>query len=264
MSWLQNPQWHFQRNSDILIAAPRESFFCSAEAIIQDHTICFFLLTRWQVIKRRVKLCLREQSPTLAVLINILLLACCFWRASAETDCQGHEVSLYWMWESRPVCCERAMGALPFGFSLNFPHVTLSPCTSADGPGMPHPVGSHRPRPPQMVLITDHFKLNDFESWCFRGNQLLLCQQQQGKTHRCTWNFIRVRKLGNPSSVPLSGIISTVWVSQGQLALYAGKWNGMRGECFLVGRPSKRRWDPFSGYTNFMGFMSFRHKATNG
>lgn len=133
-----------EKLSDILIAAwapaPLEFFFCSNEAIIQDHTICFFLVTRWQVIKRRAKLCLCEQSPTLAVLINILLLACCFWRASVETDCQGHEVSLYWMGESKSVNGEGARAAFTFTFLLTIIHASLCACVSSDGPAVPHPV----------------------------------------------------------------------------------------------------------------------------
>lgn len=195
-----------EKLSDILIAAPREFFFCSAEALTQDHTICFFLLTRWQVIKRRAKLGLCEPSPTLALLINILLLACCFWRASAETDCQGHEALVYWMGESKPVCWEGVMGTVTFAFPLIVLHEALSARTSTDGPGMPHPARSHHSRPLQMVLITDHFKHNSFESWCFRGNKGLW-QPQWQQMHRCTWNFVQVRKTGNPSSVSLSGII---------------------------------------------------------
>lgn len=195
-----------EKLSDILIAAPREFFFCSAEALTQDHTICFFLLTRWQVIKRRAKLGLCEQSPTLALLINILLLACCFWRASAETDCQGHEALVYWMGESKPVCCEGVMGTVTFAFPIIVLHEALSARTSTDGPGMPHPVRSHHSRPLQMVLITDHFKHSGFESWCFGGNQGLW-QPQWQQMHRCTWKCVQVRKPGNPSSVSLSGII---------------------------------------------------------
>lgn len=47
-SQLQNPQWHFQRNPDILIAACTQAllvfFFCSVEAIrlVRGHIMCYF------------------------------------------------------------------------------------------------------------------------------------------------------------------------------------------------------------------------------
>lgn len=53
--------------------------FCSGEAIALQHlTMCFFLLARWEVIKHLVNQCLFEHTPSLAGLIKILLLACCF------------------------------------------------------------------------------------------------------------------------------------------------------------------------------------------
>lgn len=199
-----------EKLSDILIAActpaPLEFFFCSAEAIIQDCTICFFLLTRWQVIKRPAKPGLCEQSLALAVLINILLLACCFWRASAETDCQRHEVLVYWMGESKPLCGEVA---LTFTVPLIFFHAAPSACTSTEGPGLPHPV---RPRALTWCAST----ADGVNHWPFHAQSLwnLVFQRKSGvvvaaaamekaqmHVQLCT------RKLGNPSSVSLSGII---------------------------------------------------------
>lgn len=112
-----------------------------------------------------------QQPPTLAVLINILPLARCFRRASAETDCQRREVLVYRMGESKPLCCEVA---LTFTAPLIFTYAVYH-CLRGRAHGdldshirsVPEcPRGAH---PLQMVLLADHFKHNTFESWCSRG-----------------------------------------------------------------------------------------------
>lgn len=79
IKWLKSAQWVTvakpvmafpKKLFDILIAActqaPLVFFFCSGEAIrlAQDHIMCLFLLTWWQLIKKkaRANLCLFKQT----------------------------------------------------------------------------------------------------------------------------------------------------------------------------------------------------------